>query len=194
MEKTCGNCISGYYIDPSTATDINSPCQLITPQVCSHNCLLCERSSLNGENGNCISCLEGFYYSSGYCLPIDPKCTQAFGPTSTECYSCHADYDLAFSSCIQCDTTCLRGTCYSTTPNDCGSCPPSAPVYEGFCMKENSCHPKCLTCFGTGEKHCLTCRSDRTWYKNECFKCHHTCSLCSKDENENFCVQCAYSN
>eukprot|EP00118_Oscarella_pearsei_P010703 m.67205 g.67205 ORF g.67205 m.67205 type:complete len:3953 (+) comp35439_c0_seq1:534-12392(+) len=118
--------------------------------------------------------------------------------------------------CEECDDECLSCSGIST---NCTLCRNSKLAERGQCVERCShgfvadsinetcleCHPKCLTCFGTSNRQCLSCGNGRFFQGshcvdqcgpgyfvqgNACIACNSTCNGCT-GRGHNQCTSCA---
>jgi Giardia variant-specific surface protein len=81
----------------------SSRCQpYICPEIKRDTCIACD------INGDCESCIPGYYIDSGYCIKCNAGCSSC--TNDKICTGCNEGYFLDQSACKSCDSTCLMCT------------------------------------------------------------------------------------
>ena len=137
----CSACNSGYFLQPSSTTCLNS-CPTgywkdSTNRVCAQCNAACSQCTGSG-NTQCQACNSGYFLqpssttcldscpSTGYfknsthhmCDPCDESCLTCTGPAFSDCPSCSSGYYLQPSS-TSCKNTCPDGYYKNSTFNTC---------------------------------------------------------------------------
>ena len=206
--NSCYNCSSGYYLQPSSGT-------------CLQSCPL-----------------AGYYPNpaSNVCSPCASDCSSCVGPLSTQCLACNASYylqpfsneckdtcpsgyypDFSNNVCAACDLGCL--TC--TESFVCTSCKEGFYLYQSNCIRScpqsywnddlthecKLCDIACLTCSGSAS-YCNSCKKGYFLHSNThsclagcpagyyadlrtstCNACHPGCAACTGGSNSE-CTSC----
>jgi proprotein convertase subtilisin/kexin type 5 len=113
----CSSCLSPYLLDSSTQVCVAS-CNITQVGIngSCHSCLSPCASCLNLTT-LCTSCLSGYYFYSGQCLPACPS------PLVSD----------SSSICVSCSTSCL--SC-STSPSLCTSCTYPLKLLASVCLND----------------------------------------------------------
>lgn len=148
------SCVAGQYETPTTSGNCVA---------CDSNCKTCN----GGTSSNCLSCVDGKYWSANQCLTCDNSCLTCNGAGSTKCTSCPAGTYLSSGQCLTCDGTCK--TCVDTSTK-CTSCNPGRYQSGNTCPQ---CDNSCATCSAGTTSSCLTCASGRFMISNN--TCVTTC-------------------
>ncbi|KAL4488340.1 hypothetical protein ABPG72_019190 [Tetrahymena utriculariae] len=172
----CTGCVIDYNFNPSSNSC--SP-------ICDQTCLTCSSPK---DSNKCLSCIDGFFLSSGKCIQCQSPCSTCID-TSTKCLKCIENYKLDNIYCIPiCDNQCK--TC--SKPYDSNSC---TSCNDGLFLKGTTCiscsHP-CQKCDSSSIK-CLSCISNYS-YNNQNFECnpicHSSCKTCSLPNDFQSCQSC----
>ena len=186
---------------------------------CDPSCAMCEGPTSNDcrnpcgtslPNGDCDSCLAGFYLDTGKCKVCDKSCKKCSGAGSSSCTECHtgallssgvcscADgtyLSLSALACTACNSKCA--TCDGGTETSCSSCKSNATLSSGACTCNStyywktstavcdSCSSSCATCSGSSTT-CQTCKSGATLNGS-------VCSCVSGSPDASNCVLCSSS-
>ncbi|CAI9719185.1 6-like protease kpc-1 isoform X2 [Octopus vulgaris] len=137
------------------------------------------------SNGKCVSsCPKGFYGNpeTQLCHHCIDQCQLCTGPLVTNCKSCEDGFymDKANQKCSPCKKPC--DTCQHNASN-CTSCSKDYRLSGNTCVQtsvcaaseyrvDGECFPcfrMCASCYGPGEKQCLTCSSNFILTKGSCF-------------------------
>ena len=120
----------------------------------------------------------------------DPKCTECFGSTSSECYSCQSPNYLSGSTC---SASCISGYGPVTGSNICIQC-------DSKCTVCNNTATNCSACSNTsyllGSTCYTTCPNpyygdnNGTAGPNLCRSCNSLCTACTGPTNAS-CSACA---
>ncbi|GAB1606479.1 proprotein convertase subtilisin/kexin type 4-like isoform X1 [Argonauta hians] len=147
------------------------------------DCKACRYFKLITTNKCVSSCPKGFYGNpeTQECHVCIPQCQHCEGPLWAQCKSCERGYflDTTKQKCSPCQklcdtcqhnashcTACLKN--YKLSNNTCVQrihCSTSQYHIDGTCLP---CSRMCATCFGPGDKHCLTCSSNFLLVKGSC--------------------------
>ncbi|CAG9329825.1 unnamed protein product [Blepharisma stoltei] len=206
----CSKCAEGYYTDGDKCFLCHSKYE--NCEVCNRNeCQKCKSdfafdANLNCVsspkpncktlyNGNCIQCVDGYYWKSYSCLSCSDitncelcdngsTCTQClagfFLQSTTSCVSCRSLNPFCLvcdsaSECTQCDST-----HYLT---DLGTCASSGPAY-------------CKNTKSNNLSNCIECLEGYNWDQNNkickaCSDIMQHCAECEEGNIEDFeCLKC----
>lgn len=152
--KSCTQCRSGYFIEPTNHTCQKSECgkgEVQDPDY--EGCIPCEEGCLGcslGDPGTCTSCATGYYMFESRCYQVCPEKTYSEG---LKCHSCDPN-------CISCEQ------------NACYWCEEGFFLLDGQCVSECglgffrdsetgecvACHDTCDTCIDQGPSACSSCQ------------------------------------
>ena len=186
--NTCG-CKNGYYYNSKdeTCEKCNTLCSECTGPTNSE-CTKCvsEIAFLLNSTICVANCaLYGAYYSAnGICLECHSNCSQCYGPSKSQCYSCSDENNLLFNS--ECVETCPSHY-FATSDN--------------FCLK---CNTNCLECFNGSKSGCYNCSgTNLVLYGSSCIEscpdntylsqnsiCLDCVSPCEQCINSSVCKKC----
>jgi proprotein convertase subtilisin/kexin type 5 len=109
-------------------------------------CTLYNRSPSNDFCQYCTWHSSTYYiHSTRTCGDCHPNCSQCYGPSNTQCFSCNSNYEMYDGN-----------SCYARCPDGF-----YATVNEGNCL---SCHSSCGKCRGPSPGDCISCPDG--WYFN----------------------------
>ncbi|KAL4482199.1 hypothetical protein ABPG72_017980 [Tetrahymena utriculariae] len=201
------NCPQGYFANTDTNVCVK----------CDSACKLCQDLTIN----KCSSCADGYVLTQpSSCLPCSQflnNCTIC--SSQTNCLKCSQNFIQYQGQCI---ATCDQSKGLYTQNNQCKPC--VSPCIQctsatncilcgdGFILSGNGCVPcnqLCLTCNGTSDKNCSSCRlgfylqaigqgqaictlnCNSGYYANtllgSCVQCDQSCSECSDQMS---CTKC----
>ena len=173
---------------PESTILLNGQCQTC-PQGCllcdsPNNCLACVQPFFFW-GGRCIQvCPVGYYQNStaSGCSPCNVTCQTCVGPSTGQCTGCATGYYLNNGTCL---AACPVGT-FPSQSGLCLSCPASCQICtsltncwqcanssytltsNGSCTSPITCDPSCLTCFGSSNNSCLTCKPGNYLLNTRC--------------------------
>lgn len=82
------------------------------PELKRDTCVTCD------INGDCESCIPGYFLDSGYCLRCNTGCVDC-SVVASNCSTCSEGFYLNTASCLPCESTCLICT---NSPDNCQEC------------------------------------------------------------------------
>ena len=197
-ETDCTSC-QGQYKLASTAPSSTCICDTTNGayltsfggcQKCNPKCSRCQ-----GDANNC-----GTYTNNANCMQ-EHSCRG----WAWVCRCNNGFFENSNLTCSQCHSTCK--TCSNQSPNSCLTCKANANLVElqknqyscvckaGFTLNSatgecyqslnTTCHPTCLTCFGSSSTQCLTCNSSYSTYISSNSSCLCKYGLNSTATNSN---------
>jgi hypothetical protein len=161
----CDSCISGTYLSGSNCITCTSPCSSCSTPV---NCLSCV-PGFNFISGFCLQCTINQFWSGRACESCHPRCLSCSGELPTNCLSCRPGF------LSQPDGTCVCPPGQFFSVDTCLPC--ASPCQNCELTAQN-----CLSCVpGTNffASTCIQCSISEFWAGASCQSCHSACNSCS---------------
>ena len=187
----CNTCTFGYAVSPSyqcvsvcgngviigsEGCDDNNT---VSGDGCSPTCVIEDGFACTVTNSKsvCVPCLGATYQS--------PDKTACLPCANYDCLTCSANGD-----CLTCNASQNRYLDVNTH-----RCLPLDGFYDdGSNSTALPCDPQCVTCSGTGNNTCLSCKSNEVLDTNTCNKCSvvngQSCGACNKSGSSFICTLC----
>ncbi|ELP89019.1 protein serine/threonine kinase, putative [Entamoeba invadens IP1] len=153
------------------------------------NCLLCSQQmckTCDSKNGNCTSCLTGYFLNSNSnkCNVCSYQCASC--SSLNTCTLCYSGYYLQNGACNSCSQKLNCEQC-STTNNKCSRCEPKYYPLENYC---STCTSKnCLVC-GQSDGLCTSCLERYYLNSSSCKLCSEVLTNCETCTSNIQCTKC----